>query len=87
MRVVDGVCRFMDCEAEDGVVYLDPSIDHPLYTEAVDTALSLCDPEYGTPFHVKMVLEWDIDSKDKSDIQLHFILLTYWLLLEIVWDY
>jgi len=68
MRVVDGVCRFMDCEAEDGVVYLDPSIDHPLYTEAVDTALSLCDPEYGTPFHVKMVLEWDIDSKDKTII-------------------
>ena len=63
--MVDGVCRFIDSEGEDGPVYLDPSVDHPLYTEAVDTALSLCDPEHGTPLHVKIVLEWDIDSKER----------------------
>lgn len=66
IRVVDGVCRFIDStEGDDGPLYLNPSLDHPLYAEAVDTALSLCDPEHGTPLHVKIVLEWDRDSKEK----------------------
>ena len=66
IRVIDGVCRFIDSEeGEDGPLYLDATVDHPLYTEAVDTALSLCDPEHGTPLHVKIVLEWDVDSKEK----------------------
>lgn len=66
IRVIDGVCRFIDSEeGEDGPLYLDATVDHPLYTEAVDAALSLCDPEHGTPLHVKIVLEWDSDSKEK----------------------
>jgi ubiquitin carboxyl-terminal hydrolase 31 len=73
IRVVDGVCRFIDSVPvdeddvdEDGQLYLDPSLDHPLYTEAVDTALSLCDPLHGTPLHVKIVLEWDRSTKEKT---------------------
>ena len=71
IRVVDGVCRFIDStpvdeDDDDGQVYLDPSHDHPLYTEAVDTALSLCDPLHGTPLHVKIVLEWDRSTKEKT---------------------
>lgn len=66
IRIIDGVCRFIDSEeGEDGPLYLDATVDHPLYTEAVDAALSLCDPEHGTPLHVKIVLEWDPDSKEK----------------------
>lgn len=66
IRVIDGVCRFIDSdEEEDGPLYLDPSVDHPLYMEAVDAALSICDPEHGTPLHVKLILEWDLDSKEK----------------------
>lgn len=68
IRVVDGVSRYIDSPAdedEDGPLYLNPSLDHPLYAEAVDTALSLCDPEHGTPYHIKLVLEWDVDSKEK----------------------
>ncbi|KAK4016756.1 hypothetical protein OUZ56_031722 [Daphnia magna] len=67
IRIIDGVCRFIDSEeGEDGPLYLDATVDHPLYTEAVDAALSLCDPEHGTPLHVKIVLEWDPDSKEKA---------------------
>lgn len=67
MRVVDGVCRYIDSDGtdDDGPVYLDALLDHPLYTEAVDTALSLCEPEHGTPLHVKIVLEWDSAAKLK----------------------
>ena len=65
IRVVDGVCRFIDsAEDEDGPLYLNPALDHPLYAEAVDTALSLCDPEHGTPLHVKIVLEWNLEDKE-----------------------
>ena len=66
IRIVDGVCRYIDSDGDDGPVYLDASVDHPLYTEAVDTALSLCEPEHGTPLHIKLVLEWDLDAKEKS---------------------
>jgi len=62
------VCRYIDSDGDDGPVYLDASVDHPLYTEAVDTALSLCEPEHGTPLHIKMVLEWDLDAKEKTII-------------------
>ncbi|RZF46761.1 hypothetical protein LSTR_LSTR002624 [Laodelphax striatellus] len=45
--------------------YLDPSLDHPLYAEAVDQALAMCDPAAGQP-HVKLVLEWDLAAKEST---------------------
>ncbi|XP_059472470.1 ubiquitin carboxyl-terminal hydrolase 43 [Neocloeon triangulifer] len=43
--------------------YLDFSLDHPLYMEAVDQALALC-PEDGGPAHLKLVLEWEAKAKE-----------------------
>jgi len=44
--------------------YLDSSLDHPLYMEAVDEALALCDDD-STPPHVKFILEWHPQDKEK----------------------
>lgn len=44
--------------------YLDPVVDHPLYTEAVDQALAMCDPAAGQP-HLKLILEWDLAAKER----------------------
>ncbi|KAF4521186.1 hypothetical protein B566_EDAN010648 [Ephemera danica] len=45
--------------------YLDPTLDHPLYMEAVDQALALCQEDAG-PAHLKLVLEWDPQSKEST---------------------
>lgn len=44
--------------------YLDPTLDHPLYMEAVEQALALCEEDAGPP-HLKLVLEWDLQAKDR----------------------
>lgn len=54
IRILDG--------SSDGTL-IDPSVEHPLYTEAVDHALSLCDED--VPPHVKIHLEWSLDDKDR----------------------
>lgn len=42
--------------------YIEPDVEHPLFTEAIDQALALCGEDCGPP-HVKLVLEWYIDAK------------------------
>jgi len=44
--------------------YIDFSLDHPLYMEAVDQALALC-PDDGGPAHLKLVLEWEPKAKER----------------------
>ncbi|CAG0917794.1 unnamed protein product [Notodromas monacha] len=47
---------------------IDPTLNYPLYAEAVDQALSLSDPDgdgqYG-PKHIKLILKWDRAVKEK----------------------
>ncbi|XP_049853999.1 ubiquitin carboxyl-terminal hydrolase 31 isoform X1 [Schistocerca gregaria] len=57
MRIVDGL--------GGSPTFLDPLLDHPLYMEAVDQALALCEKEAGPP-HLKLVLEWDLQAKDST---------------------
>ncbi|XP_063230596.1 ubiquitin carboxyl-terminal hydrolase 31 isoform X2 [Bacillus rossius redtenbacheri] len=57
IRVLDGL------GAAD--TYLDPSLDLPLYTEAVEQALALCEDSAG-PQHVKLHLEWDLRAKEST---------------------
>ncbi|XP_026279362.1 ubiquitin carboxyl-terminal hydrolase 31 [Frankliniella occidentalis] len=45
--------------------YLDPGVDHPLYVEAIDQALALCEEDAG-PLHVRLVLEWDLETKEST---------------------
>lgn len=53
--------RILDGSAEGSLV--DPLVEHPLYMEAVDHALSLCDE--GVPSHIKIHLEWQSADKEK----------------------
>ncbi|VEN62712.1 unnamed protein product [Callosobruchus maculatus] len=55
---------------DDPPLYLDPELQHPLYTEAVEQALALCGGGGdggggggGGPAHVKLTLEWRLDAK------------------------
>ncbi|CAH1957950.1 unnamed protein product [Acanthoscelides obtectus] len=54
---------------DDPPLYLDPDLQHPLYTEAVEQALALCGGEGdgssggGGPAHIKLTLEWRADAK------------------------
>lgn len=59
--------RVCDAGGEAGTgdhSYLDPAVDHPLYTQPIDQALAVCDPGSGQP-HVKLVLEWDLQAKER----------------------
>lgn len=67
MRISDPACN-----DNEPPCYLEPDLEHPLFMEAVDQALALCSEEGGPP-HVKLVLEWSIDTKrtiiaDDSDL-------------------
>ncbi|XP_046408521.1 ubiquitin carboxyl-terminal hydrolase 43 isoform X2 [Ischnura elegans] len=68
MRVLDGISAMVadssSCKLEGGPTYLDPTLDHPLYMEAVEQALALCTE--GAPPHVKLVLEWDLHAKEAT---------------------
>ncbi|GLH04172.1 Ubiquitin carboxyl-terminal hydrolase nonstop [Gryllus bimaculatus] len=55
MRIADGL--------GGAGTYLDPTLDHPLYMEAVEQALALCEEDAGPP-HLKLVLEWDLQAKE-----------------------
>lgn len=43
---------------------IDPGVEHPLYVEQIEQALSLCADDSG-PQHVKLILEWDDATKSK----------------------
>lgn len=43
---------------------ISPAVEHPLYTEPIEQALALCADDSG-PAHVKLILEWDEDTKQK----------------------
>lgn len=58
MRIADGL-------GDGSPTYLDPTLDHPLYMEAVEQALALCEEDAGPP-HLKLVLEWDIQGKEST---------------------
>lgn len=45
--------------------YLDPTLDHPLYSEFIDHVLNLCEANT-EPAHIKLVLEWDLQSKEST---------------------
>jgi hypothetical protein len=57
MRITDGL-------GDGSPTYLDPTLDHPLYMEAVEQALALCEEDAGPP-HLKLVLEWDLQGKER----------------------
>ncbi|XP_071443235.1 ubiquitin carboxyl-terminal hydrolase 43 isoform X2 [Hetaerina americana] len=69
MRVLDGISPIPAGEEEGGgkyeggPTYLDPTLDHPLYMEAVEQALALCE---GGPSHLKLILEWDLQAKEAT---------------------
>ncbi|XP_014219566.1 ubiquitin carboxyl-terminal hydrolase 31-like [Copidosoma floridanum] len=48
--------------AQDEHPCIDPCVEHPLYTEQIETALGLCADDSG-PQHVKLILEWDETAK------------------------
>nr|XP_023019234.1 ubiquitin carboxyl-terminal hydrolase 31 [Leptinotarsa decemlineata] len=50
------------CNDNEPPCYLEPDLEHPLFMEAIDQALALCS-EDGGPQHVKLVLEWKVESK------------------------
>lgn len=54
IRVLDGT--------PEGTL-IDPLVEHPLYMEAVDHALSLCDED--VPPHIKLHLEWEPQNVQK----------------------
>ncbi|XP_065162140.1 ubiquitin carboxyl-terminal hydrolase 31 [Atheta coriaria] len=57
MRISDPAYNF-----NEPATYLEPSLEHPLFMEAIDQALALCSEDGGPP-HVKLVLEWSADAK------------------------
>ena len=63
MKVVD-LTGVLDLSV---VSYLDHSLQHPLYMECVDTALSIMEDQKDNiagPTHIKLELEWDKDTMD-----------------------
>ncbi|XP_046687416.1 ubiquitin carboxyl-terminal hydrolase 43 [Homalodisca vitripennis] len=57
--------RVCDAGGEAGAgdhSYLDPAVDHPLYTQPIDQALAMCDSQP----HVKLVLEWELAAKEST---------------------
>ncbi|KAK9888287.1 hypothetical protein WA026_000549 [Henosepilachna vigintioctopunctata] len=60
------------CDESEAPCYLESELEHPLFMEALDQALALCNEDAGPP-HVKLVLEWDEQAKqniiaDDTDI-------------------
>lgn len=45
--------------------YLDPTVDHPLFTEPVEHALAINHITNAEPPHLKLVLEWDLHAKER----------------------
>jgi len=58
--------RLLDPAADqaDPDHYLEPEVEHPLFTETVEQALALCGEKAGPP-HLKLLLEWEKPLKER----------------------
>ncbi|XP_050096941.1 ubiquitin carboxyl-terminal hydrolase 31 [Anopheles aquasalis] len=52
------------CDAD---AYLEPTVEHPLFTEMIDNALAILSTQAVGPAHVKLLLEWPEPEKFFSD--------------------
>ncbi|XP_035792131.1 ubiquitin carboxyl-terminal hydrolase 31-like isoform X1 [Anopheles albimanus] len=52
------------CDAD---AYLEPTVEHPLFTEMIDNALAILSTQAVGPAHVKLLLEWSEPEKFFSD--------------------
>lgn len=57
--------RVADTADAPELSYLDPNVDHPLFTEPVEHALALGIITNSGPPHLKLVLEWDLQAKER----------------------
>ncbi|KAK7605335.1 hypothetical protein V9T40_007193 [Parthenolecanium corni] len=58
--------RVADTADAPELSYLDPNVDHPLFTEPVEHALALGIITNSGPPHLKLVLEWDLQAKEST---------------------
>lgn len=56
--------RIADTADAPELSYLDHTVDHPLFTEPVEHALALGIINNTGPQHLKLVLEWDLQTKE-----------------------
>lgn len=63
--------RLQDPSA-DPDTYIDPSVEHPLFTEMIDLALSIIPNDAG-PLHIKLLLEWREPNNYFSDLSDAFV--------------
>lgn len=63
--------RLQDPSA-DPDTYVESTLEHPLFTEIIDLALSVLPPDAGPP-HVKLLLEWKEPEKFFSDMSDPFV--------------
>lgn len=54
LRVVNG-SREEEC--------LESNVDHPLFVKMVENALSMTENQYRGPYHLKLIVEWDLDLR------------------------
>lgn len=57
--------RIADTADAPELSYLDHTVDHPLFTEPVEHALALGIINNTGPQHLKLVLEWDLQTKER----------------------
>lgn len=57
--------RVADTADSPELSYLDPTVDHPLFTEPVEHALALGVITNTGPQHIKLILEWDLQAKER----------------------
>ena len=63
MRIHDGLDIINEPEEKEAN-YLDPEVELPMYTLAIEQAISLCSVNQVVP-HVKLTLEWDAPAKSQ----------------------
>lgn len=63
--------RLQDVSA-DPDTYIEPTVEHPLFTEMIDLALAIL-PSDGGPPHVKLLLEWSEPEKYFGDLTDPFV--------------
>ena len=59
MRIHDGLQE----DSDSNVNYLDPEVELPMYTLAIEQAISLCSVQLQVVPHIKLTLEWDMPAK------------------------
>ncbi|KAL6990352.1 Ubiquitin carboxyl-terminal hydrolase 31 [Sarracenia purpurea var. burkii] len=58
--------RVADTADAPELSYLDPTVDHPLFTEPVEHALAIGLFTNTGPAHLKLILEWDLQAKEST---------------------